>query len=250
MTDALHLTEAEIIDGMTEVRKSPHDNGLLEAIVIRPRPEERHSLQQCHLSPEGGTDGDAWARGCWLKLPDGSPHPDVQICITNSRMINLLAGEKHRWELAGDNLFVDLDLSRDNLHAGGRRMPGFARASSASSGKPRTKKSAGGSGRAGYRRGWSLTFLSILYHLWTLSVIKSRGDKDPKWRKMTVIDRIALKNAVAQLPNGYRNVFILHDVHGYEHEEVARLMGISVGTSKSQLHKARLKLRGLLIKQS
>ncbi len=67
--------------------------------------------------------------------------------------------------------------------------------------------------------------------------------------KMPVVDRIALKNAIAELPNGYRNVFVLHDVQGYEHEEVARMMGISVGTSKSQLHKARLKLRGLLIKE-
>jgi len=67
--------------------------------------------------------------------------------------------------------------------------------------------------------------------------------------KMPVVDRIALKKAIAELPNGYRKVFILHDVEGYEHEEVARMMGISVGTSKSQLHKARLKLRGLLIKE-
>ena len=74
-----------------------------------------------------------------------------------------------------------------------------------------------------------------------------RGTADPG--KMQVIDRIALKNAVAQLPNGYRNVFLLHDVEGFEHEEVARIMGISVGTSKSQLHKARLKLRGLLVKR-
>lgn len=74
-----------------------------------------------------------------------------------------------------------------------------------------------------------------------------RGTANPN--KMQVIDRIALKNAIAELPNGYRNVFVLHDVEGFEHEEVARIMGISVGTSKSQLHKARLKLRGLLIKQ-
>ncbi len=74
-----------------------------------------------------------------------------------------------------------------------------------------------------------------------------RGTANPN--KMQVVDRIALKNAIAQLPNGYRNVFVLHDVEGFEHEEVARLMGISVGTSKSQLHKARLKLRGLLIKE-
>jgi len=74
------------------------------------------------------------------------------------------------------------------------------------------------------------------------------GTENPN--KMPVVDRIVLKNAIAELPNGYRKVFILHDIEGYEHEEVARMMGISVGTSKSQLHKARLKLRGLLIKQN
>jgi RNA polymerase sigma-70 factor (ECF subfamily) len=74
------------------------------------------------------------------------------------------------------------------------------------------------------------------------------GSANPN--RMAVVDRIALKNAIAQLPNGYRRVFILHDVEGFEHEEVSRIMGISVGTSKSQLHKARLKLRGLLLKES
>ena len=69
-------------------------------------------------------------------------------------------------------------------------------------------------------------------------------------RRMPVLDRIALTRAVEELPPGYKSVFILHDVEGYEHEEVARILGISVGTSKSQLHKARLKLRGLLIKQN
>ncbi len=68
--------------------------------------------------------------------------------------------------------------------------------------------------------------------------------------RMPVLDRIAITRAVAQLPPGYKSVFMLHDVEGYEHEEVARLLKISVGTSKSQLHKARLKLRGLLIKQN
>jgi RNA polymerase sigma-70 factor (ECF subfamily) len=73
------------------------------------------------------------------------------------------------------------------------------------------------------------------------------GSANPN--KMAVVDRIALKNAIGELPRGYKNVFVLHDVEGFEHEEVARMLGISVGTSKSQLHKARLKLRGLLIKQ-
>jgi RNA polymerase sigma-70 factor (ECF subfamily) len=73
------------------------------------------------------------------------------------------------------------------------------------------------------------------------------GTSNPN--RMPVVDRIALKNAIAELPNGYKKVFILHDVEGFEHEEVARMMGISIGTSKSQLHKARLKLRTLLLQQ-
>ena len=66
---------------------------------------------------------------------------------------------------------------------------------------------------------------------------------------MPVIDRIALDKAIAQLPPGYRAVFVLHDVEGHEHEEVARILGVAVGTSKSQLHKARMRLRSLLKKQ-
>ncbi len=68
--------------------------------------------------------------------------------------------------------------------------------------------------------------------------------------RMPVLDRIGLTRAVSELPPGYRNVFLLHDVEGYEHEEVARILKISVGTSKSQLHKARLKLRVLLFKKN
>src|SRR5213595_658127 len=68
--------------------------------------------------------------------------------------------------------------------------------------------------------------------------------------KMPSVDKIEIDKAIAQLPNGYRNVFVLHDVEGYEHEEVAKILGCSVGTSKSQLHKARLKLRKLLGKKA
>ena len=70
------------------------------------------------------------------------------------------------------------------------------------------------------------------------------GTENPS--QMPVVDRIALDRAVGQLPPGYRAVFVLHDVEGHEHEEVARLLGCSVGTSKSQLHKARMRLRQLL----
>lgn len=74
------------------------------------------------------------------------------------------------------------------------------------------------------------------------------GTENPK--KMSIIDKIALENAIAQLPPGYKNVFVLHDIEGYEHEEVAKILGCAVGTSKSQLSKARLKLRKLLKKKT
>ena len=64
--------------------------------------------------------------------------------------------------------------------------------------------------------------------------------------RMSVVDRIALHEAIQQLSPGYRAVLILHDVEGYEHEEIGKILGCAVGTSKSQLHKARLKLRRLL----
>ncbi|HQR38488.1 MAG TPA: RNA polymerase sigma factor [Blastocatellia bacterium] len=67
---------------------------------------------------------------------------------------------------------------------------------------------------------------------------------------MPIIDSIAIERAVAELPPGYRTVFVLHDVEGYEHEEIARMLGCTVGTSKSQLHKARLRIRTLLAKKS
>jgi len=71
-----------------------------------------------------------------------------------------------------------------------------------------------------------------------------RGTENPL--HMPVIDRIALDKALLELPPGYRTVFVLHDVEGHEHEEISKMLGVAVGTSKSQLHKARMKLRRLL----
>jgi RNA polymerase sigma-70 factor (ECF subfamily) len=105
-----------------------------------------------------------------------------------------------------------------------------------------------------------LTVNQVLMHFRRRSVKNEKTSEDGEMpeqivpgtenqKRMPVLDRIALTRAIEQLPPGYKNAFVLHDVEGYEHEEVARILGISVGTSKSQLHKARLKLRGLLIKK-
>lgn len=71
-----------------------------------------------------------------------------------------------------------------------------------------------------------------------------RGTENPN--RMPVIDRISLDHAMKHLPPGYRSVFVLHDIEGHDHEEIAKILGVAVGTSKSQLHKARMKLRRLL----
>ena len=73
---------------------------------------------------------------------------------------------------------------------------------------------------------------------------KDFGAQDPALAGS--IDRIRLQNAIESLPTGYRTIFVLHDVEGYEHNEIATLVGCSIGNSKSQLHKARMKLRELL----
>jgi len=106
-----------------------------------------------------------------------------------------------------------------------------------------------------------LTVNQVLMHFRKRSVKSEKTSEDGEMpdqivtgtanpNKMPIVDRIALNKAISELPNGYRSVFVLHDIEGYEHEEVARIMGISVGTSKSQLHKARLKLRGLIAKRN
>lgn len=121
-----HLTLKQLNDGLPEIRQSPADRGVLEAIVVRPAVNKRASLGQCALSPELGVHGDAWAKGCWKSLPDGSPHPDVQVAIMNARTIALIAQQKARWPLAGDNLFVDLDLTKENLPVGQQLTIGSA----------------------------------------------------------------------------------------------------------------------------
>jgi MOSC domain-containing protein YiiM len=121
---ARHLSLAELENGLPGILRSPSDRGVLRAIVIRPETEARASLPQCELSPEGGVHGDNWAKGCWMSLPDGRPHPDVQVTIMNARAIALIAEEEARWPLAGDNLFIDLDLSADNLPPGTRLAVG------------------------------------------------------------------------------------------------------------------------------
>lgn len=83
----------------------------------------------------------------------------------------------------------------------------------------------------------------------TLDTEEEASKKEPGAEDATLagsIDRLQLRRAIGSLPPGYRTIFVLHDVEGYEHNEIASLVGCSIGNSKSQLHKARMKLRDLL----
>lgn len=113
-----HLTMAELEAGLDEIRKSPKDAGVLELIVRRPRIEEREVLQEGALHLTDGLVGDGWSIRGSSRTADGAAHPDMQINIMNSRVIALLAGDRERWPLAGDQLYIDMDLSVENLPPG------------------------------------------------------------------------------------------------------------------------------------
>lgn len=121
-----HLTTAELEAGLDEICKSPKDNGVLELIVRRPVIEEREVLDQGELNLTDGLVGDSWKWRGSSRTADKSPHPDMQINIMNARVIALLAQGKDRWPLAGDQLYLDLDLSAGNLPAGTRLALGSA----------------------------------------------------------------------------------------------------------------------------
>ena len=111
---------------------------------------------------------------------------------------------------------------------------------------------------------YRVTVNTVLMHfrkktLCTVSVDKPNGNEQngsPTPREFPstdvrlagCVDRVALNRALAELPNGYRQIFLLHEVGGYEHREIAEFLGCSVGNSKSQLHKARQRIRELLVR--
>lgn len=119
-TAPVHLTEAELEEGLPDVLASPRDSGPLRAIYVRLAEGERDAPSAVKLSPEGGVEGDRWATNHWQKLPDGRPDPQSQVSLMNARILRLIAGGKEAMCLAGDNLIVDLDLSEANLPAGSR----------------------------------------------------------------------------------------------------------------------------------
>jgi hypothetical protein len=122
----LHLPMDEIRSGLEGIRAAPRDAGRLEMIVRRPAINARELLETASLDVVEGLVGDTWKDRGSSRTLDNTPHPDMQLTLMGVRIISLLAGERERWPLAGDQLFVDLDLSATNLPAGTRLSVGSA----------------------------------------------------------------------------------------------------------------------------
>lgn len=126
MLEAKQLTVSELEAGLEYIRQSPKEAGVLKMIVRRPDEDEREMVETADLDLVNGLMGDNWkARGS-RHTPDGAANTDAQITIMNARVIELLAQSEERWALAGDQLFIDMDLGADNLPPGTRLALGSA----------------------------------------------------------------------------------------------------------------------------
>lgn len=121
-----HLTMAELEAGLDVIRRAPRDEGVLQLIVRRPRIEVREVLEEGELDLVEGLVGDSWISRSSSRTADGSAHPDMQLNIMSARVAALVAQDKDRWQLAGDQLYLDMDLSAENLPPGTQLAIGSA----------------------------------------------------------------------------------------------------------------------------
>ena len=121
-----HLTTEQLEAALDHLRQTPKDDGVVELIVRRPEVDQREVLDEAELDVIVGLVGDNWKVRGSKRTPDGSAHPEMQINIMNSRVTALVAQERERWPLAGDQLYIDMDLGRENLPAGSRIAVGSA----------------------------------------------------------------------------------------------------------------------------
>lgn len=124
---ARHLTMEELEAGLDEILRAPSAEGIVELIVRRPAVGEREVLEEGTLDRVEGLVGDDWRVRGSSKTTDGFGHPEMQLNVMSARVVDLVAaGDRERWALAGDQLYVDLDLSEANLPPGTRLGLGTA----------------------------------------------------------------------------------------------------------------------------
>src|SRR5438445_3200388 len=126
-TGVLQHAELTLLEeSLDHIRAAPADGGTVELIVRRPGVDEREVLTEARLDIHVGLEGDTWRVRGSTRTPDGGPNPDAQLTLMNSRAAAAMAGNRDRWADAGDQLYVDLDISRANLPPGSRVQIGSA----------------------------------------------------------------------------------------------------------------------------
>jgi MOSC domain-containing protein YiiM len=118
--DVKYFSLDELNLGLDRILESPQDGGPVEMLVVRPKNDERLTPDAVEVSAELGIKGDHWSTG------EYRDEPDIQIAIMSSRVLDLVSGGRERWQLAGDNIIVDLDLSKENLVPGQKLEAGSA----------------------------------------------------------------------------------------------------------------------------
>jgi hypothetical protein len=126
MLNIQYLSMAELEAGMDHIRQAPKDNGVLKMIVRRPAVDDREVVSEGELHPLEGLMGDSWKARARGPTSNESTHVNRQITVMNARAIELLAQSEERWALAGDQLYIDFDLSDDNIPPGTRLAIGSA----------------------------------------------------------------------------------------------------------------------------
>ena len=121
-----HLTIEQLDARLGDIRRSPADGGTLHMIVRRPDVDRREVVDEGSLDVEVGLVGDTWNVRGSRSTPDGSPNPEAQVTIINSRALDLMAQSEDRWPLSGDQLVIDIDMSKENLPPGTRLSIGSA----------------------------------------------------------------------------------------------------------------------------
>lgn len=126
MLNIQHLSLTELEAGLDHIRQSPKVEGKVMLIVRRPDVDQRETVPVAELDPQVGLVGDNWMSRGSRRTQDGSANPEAQITVMNARAIELLAQNQERWSLAGDQLFIDMDLSDENIPPGTRLVIGSA----------------------------------------------------------------------------------------------------------------------------
>ncbi|HEX9560518.1 MAG TPA: MOSC domain-containing protein [Candidatus Dormibacteraeota bacterium] len=121
-----HAELTGLEQSLDHIREAPADGGTVELIARRPAEDEREVLSEACLDDRDGLEGDTWrARGS-RHTADGGPNPEAQLTLMNARAAAAIAGERERWAMAGDQIYVDFDISRNNLPPGSRVQIGSA----------------------------------------------------------------------------------------------------------------------------